>query len=83
MNETVSTQTHDFVSRVTTGTQHLCITCAIYQNINFHCTNIMSGEKKVRLLITILLAYIPLKTVVLFICCIIVRLTLVSLSPKL
>lgn len=60
---TVSTQTYEFVAQETISTQHLCIPCAVYQNINFHCTNIMSGEKNVRLLITFLLAYILSKTV--------------------
>lgn len=60
VNETVSTQTHDIVTKATTGTQHLCITCAIYQNINFQCPNVMSGEKNETLLVMIWLAYIPL-----------------------
>lgn len=49
----------------TLSTQHVCIPCAIYQNINFHCMNIMSREKNVRFLIMIFISFYLIK----ILCC--------------
>lgn len=48
-----------------------CIPCAIYHNINFLCTNIISRGKNVGLLIMIFISFYPIKTyVVLSVWCI-------------